>query len=179
MPDRSLIGSFNLVKTLIRKDPSLKSECLELVDELFFNCLFALPTAEDRGPPKCKTQVSRETAFRLLIELADEPNNFLELSKFLLSQIDRLDTLYEWSYNPIEFQKSPTGFVGLLNLGATCYMNSLLQQLYIIPQFREGILIAKDNSPNPAESLLFQLQYLFSYLQVKENLIHSIFLIFF
>ena len=32
------------------------------------------------------------------------------------------------------------GFVGLKNAGATCYMNSVIQQLYMIPPIRNGIL---------------------------------------
>jgi len=32
------------------------------------------------------------------------------------------------------------GFVGLKNAGATCYMNSVIQQLYMIPPIRNGLL---------------------------------------
>lgn len=38
-----------------------------------------------------------------------------------------------WSHD----SKKETGFVGLKNQGATCYMNSLLQTLYHIPYFRK------------------------------------------
>lgn len=31
------------------------------------------------------------------------------------------------------------GFVGLANQGATCYLNSLLQTLYLTPEFRNAI----------------------------------------
>ena len=33
--------------------------------------------------------------------------------------------------------RKETGYVGLKNQGATCYMNSLLQYLYNIPYFRK------------------------------------------
>jgi ubiquitin C-terminal hydrolase len=32
-----------------------------------------------------------------------------------------------------------TGFVGLANQGATCYLNSLLQSLFMTPEFRNAI----------------------------------------
>ena len=35
--------------------------------------------------------------------------------------------------------KSTTGFVGLTNQGATCYLNSLLQSLYMTPELRLGL----------------------------------------
>ena len=38
-----------------------------------------------------------------------------------------------WAYD----SKKETGFVGLKNQGATCYMNSLLQTLYHLPYFRK------------------------------------------
>ena len=44
-----------------------------------------------------------------------------------------------WSYAPAQYQRG-LAFNGLTNLGATCYMNSILQQLYHIEPFRELIL---------------------------------------
>eukprot|EP01006_Ploeotia_vitrea_P038009 TRINITY_DN66192_c8_g1_i3.p1 TRINITY_DN66192_c8_g1~~TRINITY_DN66192_c8_g1_i3.p1 ORF type:complete len:1232 (+),score=694.70 TRINITY_DN66192_c8_g1_i3:155-3850(+) len=35
--------------------------------------------------------------------------------------------------------KSGTGYVGLLNQGATCYLNSLIQALYMTPEFRRAV----------------------------------------
>ena len=45
-----------------------------------------------------------------------------------------------WKYQPSAYDKASNGYVGLKNLGATCYMNSLMQQFYMIPDFRRGAL---------------------------------------
>jgi len=43
---------------------------------------------------------------------------------------------YSWSQNA---GKSSTGYIGLSNQGATCYMNSLIQTLFMTPEFRNGL----------------------------------------
>ncbi|CAM9885973.1 unnamed protein product, partial [Ectocarpus sp. 8 AP-2014] len=45
-----------------------------------------------------------------------------------------------WAYAPRQTDKAECGYVGLQNLGATCYMNSLLQQLFMVPALRFGVL---------------------------------------
>ncbi len=54
-----------------------------------------------------------------------------------------------WAYD----SKKETGFVGLKNQGATCYMNSLLQTLYHLAYFRKVLslshLLAPISSWNP------------------------------
>lgn len=50
------------------------------------------------------------------------------------------EALTEWEYLPPVGPRPPKGFVGLKNAGATCYMNSVIQQLYMIPSIRNGIL---------------------------------------
>ena len=50
------------------------------------------------------------------------------------------EALTEWEYLPPVGPRPTKGFVGLKNAGATCYMNSVIQQLYMIPPIRNGIL---------------------------------------
>ena len=53
-----------------------------------------------------------------------------------------------WAYD----SKKETGYVGLKNQGATCYMNSLLQTLYHIPYFRK----VSTDAPYFVELMCFQ-----------------------
>ena len=39
--------------------------------------------------------------------------------------------------------KDKTGYVGLINAGNTCYMNSFLQTLYNLPSFTRCVLKVK------------------------------------
>ena len=58
--------------------------------------------------------------------------------------------------------KKETGFVGLKNQGATCYMNSLLQFLYNINYFRQAVYhMPTSEEDDPLKSIPLALQSLF------------------
>lgn len=54
--------------------------------------------------------------------------------------LDDESALVDWDYLPPIGPRPFQGFVGLKNAGATCYMNSVLQQLYMVESIREGLL---------------------------------------
>lgn len=97
----------------------------------------------------------------LLIKFAFECNNygdyFQSLAYFIkegrlpeLSEnkiIDEVKQTYDsYNYSDEIYLKSKTGFCGLRNLGATCYMNSILQQLYFTNSFIKNLLEMEDRN---------------------------------
>lgn len=54
----------------------------------------------------------------------------------------------KFQYEPLVAPRASCGYVGLKNAGATCYMNSVIQQLYMQPGVKEAILFVDENVPN-------------------------------
>lgn len=57
-------------------------------------------------------------------------------------------------------------YVGLVNQAMTCYLNSLLQALFMTPEFRNALYNWEFDGNDPAKSIPYQLQKLFLNLQV-------------
>lgn len=64
---------------------------------------------------------------------------------------------------PMVQGRTPCGYVGLKNAGATCYMNSVLQQLFMIPNAAESISSIDDEEVDK-ESILPELQHIIGHL---------------
>ena len=51
----------------------------------------------------------------------------------------------DWAITTVNKQeKSSTGFVGLKNIACICYMNSIMQNLFMIPAFKKAMLEVED-----------------------------------
>lgn len=67
------------------------------------------------------------------VPLADAPPLRIEAHVQLVTSIGPITVLPDWD------SRAETGYVGLRNQGATCYLNSLLQMLYCLPGFRRMV----------------------------------------
>uniref|UniRef100_A0A8C3A865 Ubiquitin carboxyl-terminal hydrolase 47 n=1 Tax=Cyclopterus lumpus TaxID=8103 RepID=A0A8C3A865_CYCLU len=75
-----------------------------------------------------------------------------------------------YSYSSI-LNKSETGYVGLVNQAMTCYLNSLLQTLFMTPEFRNALYNweFEETEEDPVTSIPHQLQRLFVLLQTTKK----------
>ena len=166
-----------------------------LLETLWRVCIFDR-TVEDTTvtagcpPPtraKCQRRLTRRYAFTLLQRLCSTDGTISSRSQLVNAQVlprllvlmaeqqkrgpTTLDGGKESVYVPSAIKRGASGYVGLSNLGATCYMNALLQQLYMIPTLRNALETLETEAPSgPSDestrggTLLYNLQKTFLFL---------------
>ncbi|KAL8152397.1 hypothetical protein V2J09_010157 [Rumex salicifolius] len=107
------------------------------------------------------------TSFMPLSELYDPAKGYLHNDTLVIeAEVAVRKVMDFWSYD----SKKETGYVGLKNQGATCYMNSLLQTLYHISYFRKAVYhMPTTENDNPSSSIPLALQSLFYKLQYNDT----------
>lgn len=176
-----LAGHLRLIKTLLslcgnEKEHLGPSLIRQLLDDFLFRASRIIINSSNATPspapthdfhPKCSTASSRLAAYEVLVMLTDSSlSNLRLITKELLSMHHQSDPSLckEFDYLPPVESRSVSGFVGLKNGGATCYMNAVFQQLYMQPGLPEAFLSIEDDTDQPEESVFYQVQSLFGHL---------------
>ncbi|KAJ3075107.1 hypothetical protein HDU98_009176 [Podochytrium sp. JEL0797] len=134
------------------------------------DCVYRSSTAQHRFNP-----YEADWGFNHLVKLSQlfapldgTPHSLVEDDQALIvvhMRVMKDVTGYLW-HNYVNYDsKLATGFTGIKNQGATCYMNSLLQSLYHIPYFRKSTYLIPTPNATPTQSIPFALQRLFYNLQ--------------
>ncbi|KAG0045590.1 hypothetical protein BGZ83_009224 [Gryganskiella cystojenkinii] len=172
--DTVLTGMFKVATAMLGADHRLKQGMdFVFIDYVFDQCLFPVPTEETSLTPiwaKCQSDGSRLAAISFLQEASRGNSVVLRhvLGKTHRNFARGSDVDSQWGYDPQIVKRARCGFVGLQNLGATCYVNSIVQQFFMNKDFRYGILDAPsggDSTVEKHDTLLYQLQVLFGHLQ--------------
>ncbi|EKE39758.1 hypothetical protein ENUP19_0339G0020 [Entamoeba nuttalli] len=123
-------------------------EHCETVDEEFISkindALFSVPSPEHMELPIVQSDSVRAALMKLLQRIFLKEYTAPELIKMCINHIKDIEMK---RVNGATFKKQP--FVGLENLGCTCYINSLTQQLYMNPYFRNSIMNVKATDETP------------------------------
>jgi ubiquitin C-terminal hydrolase len=99
----------------------------------------------------------------------DDPQPSNEQSSTKLLPIMPPDTDYQSIYHPKDHDGHP--YVGLVNQAMTCYLNSLIQALFMTPEFRNILYQWQYNGTmeEAGKNIPFQLQKLFALLQTTSK----------
>ena len=120
----------------------------------------------------------------LFDQMDEENREACDLLQFEMEELDALENI-EWDVEPTAevnrqvsirghpLPKNVSAKIGLVNAGATCYMNALFQQLFAQPGIRDKILAidAKVEEEDQSESLFYQTQKMFAML--KGSSVHT------
>ncbi|KAJ3435063.1 ubiquitin carboxyl-terminal hydrolase faf-y-related [Anaeramoeba flamelloides] len=140
--EQNIEGILKVLTILISRNDYLKNkkQNLELINTIFNDFLFSLKKEESCNSANC-----RKSSFNFLIELS---KNCFQNNQYLINLIAPLQTNLNvpesWRYWPnYEIRLPNIKYLGLRNGGSTCYLNSLLQQFFMVPKFRNSLLFSR------------------------------------
>ena len=126
----------------------------------------------------CKHNSTRSSCLSLLrILCLDDLREKLFVTQYLQRNVChetfwRTPRKVDWSIQVHQQERALSGFVGLKNPGCICYMNSIMQNLYMIPAFRKLIIEVEDRKVGeepPEDNVLHQVKCIFSGLMEVEK----------
>lgn len=147
-----------------------------LGQQLFWRHLFPAPrsTYEEPVPTVVLHSDTRALLSKIVFLLTKHDRNKLaQLLKDMASLVPVFTSeeeepyIYELPQGFDRFRaiRSPCGYVGLRNLSNTCYLNSLLTQLFMNVPFRHFLLSSKVHDADNPLNLMFQTKKLFAFMQ--------------
>ncbi|EMP41443.1 Ubiquitin carboxyl-terminal hydrolase 7 [Chelonia mydas] len=98
-------------------------------------------------------------------EVTDPEKGFIEDDKVTFEVYVQADAPHGVAWD----SKKHTGYVGLKNQGATCYMNSLLQTLFFTNQLRKAVYMMPTEGDDSSKSVPLALQRVFYELQHSDK----------
>ena len=128
------------------------------------------------GSPLCDTKDTVHSAMNLFVELTKgSPANLRQLGQILQHNWHSEANLNnQFDHYPSSQRRSKTGYVGLKNGGATCYLNAVTQQLFMIPRLRNSVLSAQLSEPaqrQQSEKNVAEKQYRYRIFNIFQRMI--------
>ena len=125
---------------------------------------------------------TRQELYSIILMLSNDLGNYQKLMTLVSNVLLQGEGSYAWAHGFAQLSedyhfdqnwnterqktmRSPTGYPGIRNLSNTCYMNSLLTQLFMNIKFRGFMLGMKVADGLASQKLLMETQTLLGYMQ--------------
>ena len=194
MSEEILSGHLRVINIIVENDKSLLTTIGHDTD--FIQVIvdkFLLRKPERINSSQIQVNLDEEARFKLTINENLAYLHIYNLLSNLVNDEETLNRLFSTRfgsitqytsnlqnkkfYTPSQEKKGLNGYVGIKNLGATCYMNSILQQFFSIPSLRYALLRAEDkqapnfdNNLKVDDNILHQIQRMFSFLELSNRI---------
>ncbi|KAH3559095.1 hypothetical protein KXW20_006175 [Aspergillus fumigatus] len=170
--DHLILGFCRLLRSCLDLADSSNTtiDSFDLAEKLIDNYLFPNLSEESDNLivpqiPVMHAQTRQELygILSLLCKNSDDYCTVLDCVKELIPA----DYTYSssWCFDRHKMIRAPEGYAGLKNLSNTCYLNSLLTQLFMNVQFRDFMLQLHLSDPDTSQRLLAETKKLFAYMQ--------------
>ncbi|KAL4938191.1 hypothetical protein BDV06DRAFT_201525 [Aspergillus oleicola] len=170
--DHVIFGFSRLLKSCldIASSSNITLDTFNLTEQLFDTYLFpdlSEPSSELITPqiPVMHTQ-TRQELYSIVGLLSKYDDNYAQLLARLEDIIPQDHTYqFGWCFDRQKLIRAPEGYAGLRNLSNTCYLNSLLSQLFMNVGFRKFMLQLNLTDPSTSQKLLDETKKVFGYMQ--------------
>uniref|UniRef100_A0A0D2XZK8 USP domain-containing protein n=1 Tax=Fusarium oxysporum (strain Fo5176) TaxID=660025 RepID=A0A0D2XZK8_FUSOF len=160
---------WKVTSAMVRQTTVFPSQCEELLKLVYF----LVVKINARSPELLNIEKFASQISQLLLE-------HTTTEKKMVVVVEALDQQVPF-FEDEEALRASCGYAGLLNLSNTCYLNSLMTQLFMNTTFRRFILGCRINDPANSQQLLSYTQKLFGHMQESyrrfvdpSNFVHSI-----
>jgi len=171
--DKQLFGYMKLLAKLIEIHEDafavfakkVDFDIVNLIGREVFGC-------EKKKWRKCANKLVMRSAVGLLLALCKKSPSYSDQLLPMLIKFHEAQLKSKLKEVGIEVtHRAPGNYVGLRNFGCTCYINSLMQQLYMIPEIRYNILEldSKEIAKLGTDHVAFNLQKIFANLQLSKQ----------
>lgn len=169
-PDTVLSGLSSLLRCIMETfaDAVDTSHKIHLMQAIWWKFVFQKPPENTADVHEVAENLpALETGTRMeLVLLIDALTTNIETTDAMSNLLGSVDIHhFERQIDRVGLLRSPAGYLGLKNLGQTCYMNSLVTQLFMNPVFRAFLLSCASITKASSSPLLHQTQRLFSIMQ--------------
>ncbi|OQD90430.1 hypothetical protein PENANT_c001G09677 [Penicillium antarcticum] len=169
--DNLIVGFSSLLEWCLKlaNAANVHLDTLNIAEQIMSMYLFPdlSPESDDKLDARAPVMNNgtRQTLYNvvsLLCKQSDE--TYFRIMEYLNTTVPRDVIHFDWAFDRSVMIRSPEGYAGLRNLSNTCYLNSLMTQLFMNIEFRDFILKLHIADPE-SQKLLYETQKLFTWMQ--------------